>query len=220
MDGLITVFTRIISLLQSFGSLFLEGAGITLLLSLVTVIFGTIMGLLLLLLRKSSFKPFKWIGSFYVEFVRGIPLLLLLYLIVYFVFPKISTPISVAIALILNSGAYVSELIRAGIEAVDKGQYEACRSLGLSKFQTMKKVVLPQAVKKILPALGNEFVMLIKETSLASIFFVGDLMTIKNSITSITYLTLEPFIIVGAIYFILTFFTTKLIKRLEAKMEA
>ena len=128
--------------------------------------------------------------------------------------------ISVSIALFLNSGAYVAEIIRAGLGAVDKGQYEACRTLGLSKVQAMKKVIIPQALKKIFPALGNEFVALIKETSLASVFFIGDLMTVKNQITSLTYLSIEPFIIVGIIYFALTFGTTKLIKYFENRMVA
>lgn len=213
-------FVRMYSIVKNYGLQFLEGTGITLLLSLVTVLFGTIIALLLGLIRRSRFMGVRALGNAYVEFVRGIPLLLLLWLL-YMISPA-SWPayISVSIALFLNSGAYVAEIIRAGLEAVDKGQYEAARTLGLSKYQTMKKIVLPQAIKKILPALGNEFVTLIKETSLASVFFIGDLMTIKNNITAITYLSIEPFIIVGVIYFTLTFGISKLISFAEKKMEA
>lgn len=211
-------FTRFWTVLTDYGMDFLQGTGITLLLSAVTVIFGTIIALLLTIIRRNKLKVVRSVGHVYVEFVRGIPLLLLLWLL-YLISPA-SWPsyVSVSIALFLNSGAYVAEIIRAGIGSVDKGQYEAARTLGLSKFKTMQKVILPQAIKKILPALGNEFVALIKETSLASVFFIGDLMTIKNNITSITYLSIEPFIIVGIIYFVLTFGTTKLINKFEKSL--
>ena len=213
-------FERFINVLRSYGLLFLKGTGITLLLSFLTVVFGTIIAILLSFLRKLSFKPLRYVANIYVEFVRGIPLLLLLWLL-YMISPATwPAYISVSIALFLNSGAYVAEIIRAGLGAVDKGQYEACRTLGLSKVQAMKKVIIPQALKKIFPALGNEFVALIKETSLASVFFIGDLMTVKNQITSLTYLSIEPFIIVGIIYFALTFGTTKLIKYFENRMVA
>lgn len=214
------MITNILKILDRFWLQFLEGTGITLLLSILTVIFGAIIGVAILLLRKNNIKIVRVIGHTYVEVIRGIPLLLLLS-IVYLIAPTSWSPIfSVTVALVINSAAYVSEIIRAGIEGIDKGQYEACRSLGLSKFQAMKKVVFPQAIKKISPALGNEFIMLIKETSLASVFFIGDLMTIKNTITALTYLSLEPYIIIAVIYFILTFSTTKLVKFIEKRMEA
>ena len=114
----------------------------------------------------------------------------------------------------------MSEVIRSGIEAVDKGQTEAARSLGLSKRQTMLKIVLPQAVRYILPALGNEFIMMIKETSLASVFFVGDLMTQFQTISGATFLTMEPLIIIGIIYFVLTFSLSKGVAVLERRMKA
>lgn len=213
-------FNRFYNVLTNYGLLFLNGTGITLLLSFLTVVCGTIIAIMLAFLRKLRFAPLRYIGNIYVEFIRGIPLLLLLWLL-YMISPA-SWPsyISVSIALFLNSGAYVAEIIRAGLGAVDKGQYEAARTLGLSKFQAMRKIIIPQALKKIFPALGNEFVALIKETSLASVFFIGDLMTVKNQITSLTYLSIEPFIIVGIIYFILTFGTTKLIKYFEGRMIA
>ncbi|MFI3329012.1 MAG: amino acid ABC transporter permease [bacterium] len=211
---------NIIKIVSRYWLLFLEGTWVTISLSVLTVLFGTILGLIVLLFRKSDVKPLKFIFGAYVELIRGIPLLLLLWLI-YLTAPKSWPPyLSVVVALIINSGAYVSEIIRAGIEGIDKGQYEAARSLGLSKFQTMKKIIFPQAIKKISPALGNEFVMLIKETSLASVFFIGDLMTIKNNITSLTYLSLEPYIVIAVIYFGLTFSVTKLISFAEKRMEA
>ena len=125
-----------------------------------------------------------------------------------------------AVALALNSAAYVSELIRSGIQAVDKGQTEAARSLGMNKTQTMIRVVLPQAVKNILPAIGSEFVTIIKETSMASTFFIGDLMTSYLKVKGATYLALEALIIVAVIYFILTFVLSKFILAYERRLNS
>ena len=204
------IFNNIVFLIQKYGILFLTGTGYTLLLSLITVFFGSILGSVLAVLKNNRFLIVRSISTAYIEIVRGTPILLQLY-IFKFMLPeaipgfKPSTFVCILVALILNSAAYVSEVIRSGIEAVDKGQTEAARSLGLSKRQTMFKIVLPQAVRYILPALGNEFIMMIKETSLASTFFVGDLMTRYQVITGATFLVIEPLIIIGVIYFILTF---------------
>lgn len=132
---------------------------------------------------------------------------------------SIDKTFSILLALCLNSGAYVAEIIRAGISAVDKGQTEAARSLGLNYRQTMIKVIFPQAIKNILPALCNEFVSVIKETSLASTFFVGDLMTQYKTINGATYLSIEPLIIIGVIYFVLTFTLSKAIAVLERRLK-
>ena len=118
----------------------------------------------------------------------------------------------------VNSAAYVSEVFRSGIEAVDKGQTEAARSLGLDSRQTMIHVVLPQAIKNVLPALCNEFIMMIKDTSLASTFFVGELMSVYRTVSGILFLTIEPLIVVGIIYFIVTFVLSKFVRLLEMKL--
>ena len=124
------------------------------------------------------------------------------------------------IACCVNSTAYVCEIVRAGIQAVDAGQTEAARSLGLNSRQAMIHIVLPQAVKNILPALCNEFVAIVKETSLASTFFIGELMTQFKTINGITFRVLEPLTIVGIIYFLVTFVMSKLIALLERRMNA
>ena len=126
--------------------------------------------------------------------------------------------VSVIIALIINSSAYVAEIIRSGIQSVDKGQREAAKSLGMSNVHMMTKIIIPQAIKNILPALGNEFVMMIKETSLASTFYIGELMTVNSVIKSATYKSIEPLVIVGLIYFIVTYSLSKLIKYMEGKL--
>ena len=126
--------------------------------------------------------------------------------------------VSVIIALIINSSAYVAEIIRSGIQSVDKGQREAAKSLGMSNVHMMTKIIIPQSIKNILPALGNEFVMMIKETSLASTFYIGELMTVNSVIKSATYKSIEPLVIVGLIYFIVTYSLSKLIKYMEGKL--
>ena len=221
-----TILQNLWKILSQYWDVFLiKGLSITLLLSVLTVFFGTILGALVALGKMSRFKPLRFLVTAYVEIIRGTPILLQLY-VGYFIVPLalpflgVSTFASITVALIINSSAYVSEVIRSGIQAVDGGQTEAARSLGLSKSQAMLKVVLPQAVKNILPALGNEFIMVIKETSLASTFFVGDLVTSYLTVKGATYLSFESLMIVGAIYFILTFSLSKVVGVFERRLKA
>ena len=220
-----TVFQNIIKLLAKYWDVFLvKGVSVTLALSAITVVFGAVLGALLALMRRAHLGVIRVLVTAFVEFIRGTPMLLQLY-VGYFIVPllfpalEIGTFASISVALVINSGAYVSEIIRSGIQAVDIGQTEAARSLGLTKGMTMRKVVLPQAVKNILPALGNEFVTIIKETSLASTFFVGDLMTSYLIVKGATYLAFESLIIVGAIYFVLTFSLSKLVGAFERRLK-
>ena len=211
--------------MQKYWYVFLvQGIGYTLLLSLLTVAFGAILGMLLYLGRTVRVKPLNWLCIAIVEIVRGTPILLQLY-VGYFLVPKIlpfdvTEFTSVAVALCINSGCYVSEIFRSGIQAVDKGQTEAARSLGLNSRQTMFRIILPQAIKNILPALGNEFIMIIKDTSLASTFFVGELMTACLKVRGNTFLAMECMMIVGVIYFVLTFILSKLLGVFERRLKA
>ena len=201
----------------------LTGLKNTLLLTIISVSLGTVLGTLVAMAKMSKFKPLRALISVYVEVLRGTPILLQLY-IFYFVLPnvlpflKLSQFMWVSIALCVNSSAYVSEVIRSGIQAVDKGQMEAARSLGMSEKQAMIKIILPQAVRNILPALGNEFIMMLKETSLASTFFLGDIMTSYQVVKGATFLTLEPLTIVAIIYLCLTFPLSKVVEKFEKKM--
>lgn len=216
---------NIIKLLQEYWQVFLiTGVGYTLLLSFVTVAAGSVLGVFLCLGRMAKFKPLNWVVMAIVEVVRGTPMLLQLY-IGYFLVPKVlpfNVPeiISIGVALVINSACYVSEIFRSGIQAVDRGQTEAARSLGLNGRQTMIKIVLPQAIKNILPALGNEFVTVIKETSMASTFFVGELMTSYLIVKGRTFLTMECLFIVGVLYFVLNFVLTRLLGVFERRLKA
>jgi len=201
----------------------LEGLKNTLILTCISVALGTVLGALVAMAKMSKSKIIRFLISIYIEVIRGTPILLQLY-VFYFVLPNVFTFVKlspfmwVSIALCVNSAAYVSEVIRSGIQAVDKGQAEAARSLGLSEKQTMMKIILPQAVRNILPALGNEFIMMLKETSLASTFFLGDLMTSYQIVKGATMLTLEPMTIIAIIYLCMTFPLSKIVERFEKKM--
>ena len=201
----------------------LEGLKNTLILTCISVALGTLLGTLVAMMRMAKSKIIRFLATVYIEIIRGTPILLQLY-VFYFVLPNVFTFLKlspfmwVSIALCVNSAAYVSEVIRSGIQAVDKGQAEAARSLGLSEKQTMMKIILPQAVRNILPALGNEFIMMLKETSLASTFFLGDLMTSYKIVNGATMLTLEPMTISAIIYLCMTFPLSKVVERFEKKM--
>ena len=218
-------FDHLITLLRDYWDVFLlEGLRYTLILSAIAVLFGAVFGSLIAFGRLSNSRILRFICSAYTEVVRDTPLLVQIYLFVLIVPKDIGTIVSlstfqaVAMAFAFNSAAYVSEIVRSGIQAVDAGQTEAARSLGMSARQTMLHVVMPQAVKNILPALGNEFVSVIKETSMASTFFVGDLMTSYLKVKGTTYWALEALLIVAAIYFILGFGLSKLISVFERRM--
>ncbi len=222
-----TFILNIVKIMTKYWKVFLlQGIGYTLLLSIIAVAGGAFFGSLLALAKRSHLKILKALVNALVAVVRGTPVLLQLYIGV-FVFPLIIPKLSslpyiysVSIVLIINSSAYVSEIIRSGIEAVDIGQMEAARSLGLTQRTAMMSIVLPQAVKNILPALGNEFIMVVKETSLASTFFVGELMTSYLKVKGNTYLTMECLFIVGVLYFALTFILSKILKAWEGRMKA
>ena len=202
----------------------IDGVGYTLALSAITVAGGVVFASLLALMKMSRIAPLRWISSVYIEIIRGTPMLLQLYFF-YFGLPMLIPALNkqkfvcIAIALICNSAAYVSEVIRSGIQAVDPGQREAALSLGFSSGGAMWYVIMPQAIKNILPALGNEFIMIIKDTSLASTFFIGDLMTQYLVVKGATMLPIEPLIIVGVIYFIMTFTLSKVFGHFERKMQ-
>ena len=223
-------FTVMGKVWTEYSSLFLHGLWMTLYMGALTVLISTVSSSLMAMMHRSSwgigrFKPLHAAAVVYVEVIRGTPILLQLYFF-YFMLPQwfpaldLSEFTCVMIACCVNSTAYVCEIVRAGIQAVDAGQTEAARSLGLNSRQAMIHIVLPQAVKNILPALCNEFVAIVKETSLASTFFIGELMTQFKTINGITFRVLEPLTIVGIIYFLVTFVMSKLIALLERRMNA
>lgn len=212
------------SFLGKYIGYYIRGTEITIILAFFAVIFGTILGLALTLLRRNKIKLISFIGTAYVEFVRGTPLLVQIY-IIYIGLPiligmDIPDMVVGAIALSLNSAAYISEIIRAGIEAVDKGQMEAARSLGMNQRLSMFEIIIPQAFKNILPALGNEFISVIKESSMVSVIGVAELMYNQGIVRGNTALGLEPVIVAAAIYFLITFTLSRGLGIIERRLKA
>ncbi len=213
-------------------TLFWQGVVCTVSLSALTVVFGFILALLLALCRLGKSKVLNILASIYVEIFRATPMLVQLFIIYYVVFNGVKVLPGFklfgfirfdrffpgVVALALNSGAYLCEIIRAGIQSIDAGQTEAARSLGMTGWQTMRLVVLPQAVKNILPAIANEFVTIIKESSICYTIGVQDIMSAVASVKGATFSIAEPLVIATALYFCLTFPTSKIIEHFERRM--
>ena len=213
---------KVIKLLAKYYPVYLSGLWGTLWISAVTVLSGALLGMIVALMRMSRSKVLRAVSSAYVEVLRGTPILLQLYFF-WIGLPKLvpfelSDTQCIVIALAVNASAFISEIIRAGIAAVDKGQWEAARSIGLSETHVMTHVILPQAVKNILPALCNEFISTVKGTSLASVFFVGELMTSFKTVQSATFLALQSLTIAGIIYFLLNYVLSRLLKVIERRL--
>ena len=223
------------SFLNRYWSFYLIGAKTTVLLALIAVVIGAALGLLLAICRIRKSRILRFVTTAYVEFVRGTPLLVQLFIIYYGLqavgirFPDIpvmtaildinfSDFMSGVITMGLNSAAYVCEIFRSGIQSVDKGQMEAGRSLGLSYGQTLQKIIVPQAIRNVLPALGNEFVVVIKESSIVSIIGIADLMYKANTVRGNTFQPFEPLLVAALVYFLLTFTLSKLLAYIEKRM--
>lgn len=217
--------------IDKFLPYFNDGLIVTLLISAFVVMFGTILGTLIALAKLSSVKILRWLANIYIEVFRGTPMLVQI-MIGFQVLGKMPLPefqlgiltedlsrlVPGIIVLSMNSGAYVAEIVRSGINAVPKGQTEAAYSLGIRPNQTMMKVILPQAIRNILPALGNEFVTIIKDSSLLATIGVMELYNGAQTTSSTTYQSLSPWLLVAVYYFVVTFITSRLINLLEKKL--
>ncbi|HCV8223180.1 TPA: ABC transporter permease subunit [Staphylococcus aureus] len=210
--------------ISKYGSFFLKGIKITILISLIGVALGSILGAFVALMKLSKIKIISWIASIYIEILRGTPMLVQVFIVFFGITAALGLDISAlvcgTIALVINSSAYIAEIIRAGINAVDKGQMEAARSLGLNYRQTMKSVIMPQAIKNILPALGNEFVTLIKESSIVSTIGVGEIMFNAQVVQGISFDPFTPLLVAAALYFVLTFVLTCIMNMIEGRLNA
>mgnify|MGYP004714999579 FL=1 len=216
------------SFIAEYMPYYFKGIKYTLLISFVAVLFGAIFGSILFYVKSSNFhiwkiKPLKILAVAYIEIIRGTPMILQIFIVYAGAEPFLGIDLtalqSAFIAIALNSAAYVSEIVRAGIDAVDKGQMEAARSLGMKKSTAMILIVVPQAIRNILPAIGNEFVTVIKESSMASVVGVGELMYAAKIVQGSTYRSLEPLIVAAGFYFILTFTLGRVISLIERRMK-
>lgn len=211
--------------------MFVQGIEYTLLLSVTAVLLAIIPAMLLAILRLSKNKVVRFLSGLYIDIFRATPLLVQISLIYFGLFNFIKIPtvyifgfINIAmfipgvVALSLNSAAYVAEIFRAGILAVDAGQTEAARSLGLSSAAAMTKVVLPQAIKNVLPALANEIITMVKESSICSTLGMMELMWAAKTVAATTYITLGPYVVAALIYFCINYPASKIIEAIERRM--
>lgn len=215
LDGLYSTF-----IIDNRWSWFLSGLENTLLISFFSVLLGLVLGLTTALFRLSKSKILKAIGGTYVDIIRGTPTMVQLLLIYFVIFASVPIPKMLVgiIAFGINSGAYIAEIVRGGILSVNKGQTEAGRSLGLSGAQTMIFIIIPQAIKNILPALANEFIVLIKETAVIGMVDNVDLVGAAKKVQSRTYDYFWPLISIAVIYYVVIKILSTLLNRFEARL--
>lgn len=209
-------------LIIKYWPLFLEGATTTVLLSFFSVIVGVGCGTLMAFARLSQNKFLSKAAKVYIDIIRGTPLLVQLYL-VYFGLATVldlNDFVSGVIAVSVNTTAYIAEIIRSGIQSVDKGQMEAARSMGMPKRMAMRQIILPQAMKNILPAIGNEFATLIKETSIVSLIGIHDLMYSSDTVRGATFTVFIPLLMTAFLYFVMTTTIAFFMDKLERKLQA
>ncbi len=221
----------LVDITYKYRYMLLNGAKFTLIVSIATIIFGLIFGILMAMMKMSKIFLLRAFANVYVEFLRGTPVLVQIFLVFYGLpimgieIPAIiiggvdmSRLISGIVALSINTTAYVCEIVRGGIQSIDKGQTEGALALGMSPVRTMYCIVLPQAMKNIFPAMGNEFITIIKTSSQISVIGIAELMYVADTIRGISFKPLEPLIIVALIYFVITFTISLILKRIEKFM--
>lgn len=223
----------IIRILENNWPMFLRGAGVTLWISVVGTILGTIIGLIVGVIRtipvpekgakKGVLRVVNWLLSAYIEFFRGTPMIVQAMVIYYgsaLAFEIDIDRIAAALFIVsINTGAYMSEIVRGGIISVDKGQFEAAQAIGMNHFQTMTSVVLPQVVRNILPATGNEFVINIKDTSVLNVISVSELFFQTKTVAGNNFRYFETFFITCILYFVMTFTITRILRYIEVKLD-
>jgi len=226
-------FDIIVKTVTKYWPMFIRGAGVTLLISIIGTIIGSIIGLLIGVIRtipmpergfrKIILKVINTILSIYVEVFRGTPMIVQAMVIYYGSKQALDidmTPLLAGIFIVsINTGAYMAEIVRGGIISIDKGQFEAAHAIGMSHIQTMLNVVLPQVIRNILPATGNEFVINIKDTSVLNVIAVTELFFQTKSVAGINYRYFEAFFVASVIYFVMTYTVTRILRYIERKID-
>ena len=223
----------VVKIISNNGPMFIRGAGVTLLISMIGTLLGSIIGLLIGVIRtmpmpergakKGILKIINVFLSIYIEFFRGTPMIVQAMVIYYgsaLAFGINMNRLAAAVFIVsINTGAYMSEIVRGGIVSIDKGQFEAAHAIGMNHIQTMVNVVLPQVIRNILPATGNEFVINIKDTSVLNVISVSELYFETKSIAGNNFRYFESFFVACIIYFIMTFTVTRILRLIERKLD-
>ncbi len=218
-----------ISIIQVYGVMLLKSMGNTLLLCVLSLLFAMVIGLIIALFNVGKNRVLNFIGTLFVDAVRGVPLIVLAYF-VYFGVPQAAKMLNVSgfrlsaltagiIALSMNCGAYMAEIIRAGIESVDKGQMEASRSLGLSYGKSMRLIIIPQAIRTMIPSIINQFIITLKDTSILSVIGFPELVNTAKNVAGNTFMNLQVWAIVGIMYMVVIITLSKVAKRVERRLK-
>jgi len=208
------------SFLGKYWFYYVDGLKVTLALAFWTLIFATIIGVIMGMVRVQNYKVISSIIDGWINFIRGVPVMVQIFIIYYGIATELPQFWAAVVSLSINSSVYIAEHTRAGMQAVNKGQMEAARCIGMSAFQANRYIIIPQAIKNILPSLCNEFILLIKNTSIVSVIALHELTYRSNSVRANTFLAFEPLIITAFIYFIVTYIIKKLVQILERRLHA
>jgi putative lysine transport system permease protein len=230
-----TFWDWVSAIVSNYGQMFLSGAGTTMLIAITGTIIGFLIGLIVAVVRtipvlpqdnkakKVILKIANAIMAIYIEVFRGTPMMVQAMIVYYGLMEAFKIdldPLTAGILIVsINTGAYMSEIVRGGIESIDEGQFDAAHAIGMTHWQTMTNVILPQAIRNILPATGNEFVINIKDTSVLNVISVTELFFATKTVKGIALRTFETFFVAGVIYLVLTFTVTRILRYIEKKMD-
>lgn len=214
------IFGLNFTFLSKYGFYYLEGLQVTLALAFWTLILATIVGVALGMVRAQNCKIISSIIDGWINFIRGVPVMVQIFIVYYGIATSLPQFWAAVVSLTVNSSVYIAEHTRAGMQAVNKGQMEAARCIGMSKMQANWYIIIPQAIKNILPSLCNEFILLIKNTSIVSVIALHELTYTSNSVRANTFLAFEPLIVTAFIYFIITYILKKMVGILERRLHA
>lgn len=214
------IFGLNFTFLGEYWFLYADGLKVTLELAFWTLILATVVGVAMGMLRVQNYPIVSSVIDGWINFIRGVPVMVQIFIVYYGIATSLPQFWAAVVSLTVNSSVYIAEHTRAGMQAVNKGQMEAARCIGMSKMQANWYIIIPQAIKNVLPSLCNEFILLIKETSIVSVIALHELTYTSNSVRANTFLAFEPLIVTAVIYFLITYILKRLVGILERRLHA
>ena len=214
------IFGLNFTFLKEYWFLYADGLKVTLELAFWILILATVVGVAMGMLRVQNYPVISSIIDGWINFIRGVPVMVQIFIVYYGIATSLPQFWAAVVSLTVNSSVYIAEHTRAGMQAVNKGQMEAARCIGMSKLQANWYIIIPQAIKNVLPSLCNEFILLIKETSIVSVIALHELTYTSNSVRANTFLAFEPLIVTAVIYFLITYLLKRLVGILERRLHA
>jgi polar amino acid transport system permease protein len=216
-----TLFTNIIDIINEHGIAFLEASWMTIAITVISLLFAMIIGLIFASFKISSNKVLNWIADLYIGIIRGTPLIVQIMFLYYGIanFVTLNSFTAGALALGIHTGAYIAEIIRGAVQSIDRGQLEAARSLGMPRSLAMRRIILPQAFKRAIPPLGNQFIISLKDSSLVAYISVTDLYNTALTVQGENYMPFETYFVVGLYYLVIVLIFTFITNKVEKKLD-